>query len=167
MITKILAIGIALLLGFGAVGCSNEEAVDENNNTQQEQVQSNPNIDRAYELVNEFITEEDRADGLDLIKLGDGINVVYYVDEPTLLQVSGDEFYQMFVESQNFNDLPKLILAYLRNNGVDTTNLCIYGSIYCSEPNGQDPLLMYAISTTDGLITDSIDRVIDEVKSKY
>lgn len=154
MFTKLLAIGIALLLGFGAVGCSNEE-VAENNNTQQEEVQSNPNLDKAYECIKEATKVEDEEDW-EIIKTNNEIALFYVVDGKITDQYSEKELYA-FMEEQGIDKLPAAMQAMVEQNGIDAEDIVFAAGIY-HKPDGEQLMPIYIVSTNEGYDVNAISN---------
>ena len=154
MFTKLLAIGIALLLGFGAVGCSNEE-VAENNNTQQEEVQSNPNLDKAYECIKEVTKVEDEEDW-EIIKTNNEIALFYVVDGKITDQYSEKELYA-FMEEQGIDKLPAAMQAMVEQNGIDAEDIVFAAGIY-HKPDGEQLMPIYIVSTNEGYNVNAISN---------
>ena len=155
MFTKLLAIGIALLLGFGAVGCSNEEAVDENNNTQQEEVQSNPNLDEAYECVKEVTKVEDE-DNWEIIKTNNEIAIFYVVDGKITDQYSEKELYA-FMEEQGIDKLPAAMQVMVEQNNINTEGIVFAAGIY-HKPDGKQLMPIYIAATNEAYNVDAISN---------
>lgn len=154
MFTKLLAIGIALLLGFGAVGCSNEE-VAENNNTQQEEVQTNQNIDKAYECIKE-VTKVENEDNWEIIKTNNEIALFYVVDDKITNQYSEKELYA-FMEEQGIDKLPAAMQAMVEQNGIDTEDIVFAAGIY-HKPDGEQLMPIYIAATNEGYNVDAISN---------
>lgn len=154
MFTKLLAIGIALLLGFGAVGCSNEE-VTENNNTQQEEVQSNPNLDKAYECIKEVTKVEDE-EGWEIIKTNNEIALFYVVDDKITNQYSEKDLYA-FMEEQGIDKLPAAMQAMVEQNGIDVEDIVFAAGIY-HKPDGEQLMPIYIAATNEAYNVDAISN---------
>lgn len=155
MFTKLLAIGIALLLGFGAVGCSNEEVTENNNNTQQEEVQSNPNLDKAYECIKEVTKVEDE-EGWEIIKTNNEIALFYVVDDKITNQYSEKELYA-FMEEQSIDKLPAAMQAMVEQNGIDVEDIVFAAGIY-HKPDGEQLMPIYIASTNEAYNVDAISN---------
>lgn len=155
MFTKLLAIGIALLLGFGAVGCSNEEVVDENNNTQQEETQSNPNLDKAYECIKEVTKVEDE-EGWEIIKTNNEIALFYVVDDKITNQYSEKEL-KDFMEEQSIDKLPAAMQAMVEQNGIDVEDIVFAAGIY-HKPDGEQLMPIYIAATNEAYNVDAISN---------
>lgn len=154
MFTKLLAIGIALLLGFGAVGCSNEE-VAENNNNQQEETQSNPNLDKAYECVKE-VTKVETEDNWEIIKTNNEIALFYVVNDKITNQYSEKELYA-FMEEQGIDKLPAAMQAMVEQNGIDAEDIVFAAGIY-HKPDGKQLMPIYIASTNEAYNVNAISN---------
>lgn len=155
MFTKLLAIGIALLLGFGAVGCSNEEVTENNNNNQQEEVQSNPNLDKAYECIKEVTKVEDE-EGWEIIKTNNEIALFYVVDGKITDQYSEKELYA-FMEEQGVDKLPAAMQAMVEQNGIDAEDIVFAAGIY-HKPDGKQLMPLYIAATNEAYNVDAISN---------
>lgn len=155
MFTKIIGLCLTILIGFGAVGCSNEETVDENNNTQQEEVQSNTQVDKAYECIKEVTKVEDE-EGWEIIKTNNEVALFYVVDDKITNQYSEKELYD-FIEEQGVDKLPAAMQGMAEQTGIDTDGIVFAAGIY-HKPDGKQLMPIYIAATNEAYNVDAISN---------
>ena len=170
---KIIAIIMALLIGFTTVGCSNTDTTVDNSSQGKQETSYDKNINEAYDLIKESMEEEQNDEMVyEFEKASDGIVIkLGLVDVETFKKIaremSKEEVHELFDPS--IDDLQGKLNAIsvgLRRRGVENAdNINVYMDICLSDENKKLVDLIYSISTKDGIILDDLDRSLDEYSS--
>lgn len=168
-------IGLIVCVMLSMVGCSNNDAtVVEESHQNQEEVQLNKDIDKAYKyVIDKYNNNEDKDDMLYKIeKTEDGVLIKFaLVTESEFKDVvkyySTDEAAKQLEEIvEQFNELPKFIEVEARKKGVNVDKVNFYMEIYVSNDKNDDFTdLLYSISSKDGVILNSIKHEIEYYKN--
>ena len=168
-------IGLIVCVMLSMVGCSNNDAtVVEESHQNQEEVQLNKDIDKAYKyVIDKYNNDEDKDDMLYKIeKTEDGVLIKFaLVTESDFKEVvkhySTDEAAKQLEEIvEQFNDLPKFIEVEARKKGVNVDKVNFYMEIYLANDKNDDFTdLLYSVSSKDGVILNSIKHEIEYYKN--